>query len=259
MMPTPAAAALSRIDHVVIGSTRLDEAAAALAALGFRVTPASGHPSLGTRNRTVVLPGLYLEWLHAPQSPADPADYRHLLRRLPGVSGFALRTTSAAEEAARRGLTSRAFSRPLSPDQPGSPEARFETTFLPIEPHARFFAFFCQHHTPELVWRADYAVHPNGITGVKGIDGGFRAPADVAAALQRQVGGAPGNLRRVATGETEAFDRVCLGARQPGELRDRARAAGFSCEEGEDGRIRLLTARALGVDLVIEEAEEAPL
>ena len=253
MTPTPATAALSRIDHVVIGSTQLDDVAAALELLGFRVTPASGHPSLGTRNRTVVLPGLYLEWLHAPQPPVDPADYRFLLHRLPGVSGFALRTASAAEEAARRGLPARAFSRPLSPDQTGSPEARFETTFLPIEPHARFFAFFCQHHTPELVWRADYAVRPNGVTGVKGIDGGFRTPTEGEAALQRQVGGVPGNLRLVATGETEAFDRLCLGARQPGVLRDHARTAGFSCEALEGGRIRLLTARALGVDLVIEE------
>lgn len=246
------APSVAALDHLVIGADDLDAVAATLQRIGFLVTPPSGHPALGTRNRTIVLPGLYVEWLHCPHPPADPADYRHILHARSGVSGFALRTDSAEREAARLGVNANAFNRPLDPADPHTPEARFAVASVPGSAAARFFAFYCQHFTPDLVWRADFAPHPNGVTRVLGVDGVFRDLSSAHAEIAARIGPAPGALHQAAANEPEGFRVVRLGARDPAALGVRCVSAGIACRPTSTRALRACTAADLGVDLVFE-------
>jgi hypothetical protein len=171
------------IDHLVVDvEDRMDEAARRYEALGFRLTPLGRH-TLGSVNRLAVLAGDYLELLGTgePGAPVRPD-----LAGFPaGMNGLVFRAEAA--EAWHGDLTARglpaepvqSFSRPVEVAGRGE-AARFKVVRL--APRAMFDGrvYFCEHLTPELVWRPEWQDHPNGAFAIARVAIAARDPDVVA-------------------------------------------------------------------------------
>ena len=152
------------LDHVVIDvRDRMDEAARTFAALGFTLTP-RGHHTLGSMNHLAMFPTDYLELLGFGEGGAS----RPELAPFPiGLNGLVFKTDDAdvvhahAQAAGLPILPVQAFSRPVELDGEQQ-DARFRTTRLDPSKIAMGRVYFCEHRTPELVWRPEWQAHPNG-------------------------------------------------------------------------------------------------
>src|SRR6266852_2190923 len=159
------------IDHVVILVRDIDGAEARFRRLGFNLTPRGHHSRLKSYNHCAMLAGGDdLELLTTGERGARPY-YDDFLALREGVAGIAFRTADA--RATRDALASHgfrpeepvAFGRPVEIDG-GTREARFVT--VTVDPAIPLGArtFFCQHETPELVWRPSYLPQPNTARGL---------------------------------------------------------------------------------------------
>jgi hypothetical protein len=152
------------LDHVVVDAKdRIDEAARTYQALGFQLTP-RGHHTLGSSNNLAIFGTNYLELLGFGQNGAA----RPELAGFPvGLNGLVFKTDDAEATSARArqagipATPANAFSRPVELDG-RKQDARFRTTHLPPETSGIGRVYFCEHLTPELVWRPEWQVHPNG-------------------------------------------------------------------------------------------------
>lgn len=176
--PLPAAI----LDHAVINvRDTLDAAQDAYRRLGFRLTP-RGYHSLGSCNHLAVFGENYLELLGFP--PGQGQRRPELLAHPLGLAGLAFRSFDAERhhrqlQTTAVGLTPpRHFSRPVSlggsdretDGEQGSEalrQASFTTFEASISPSLPGRVFFCQHHTPELVWHDDGQQHPNGSVDIR--------------------------------------------------------------------------------------------
>ncbi len=166
------------LDHVALATDDLDRAAAVYRRLGFNLTPRSSHSGddgpWGTGNHCAMFRDGYFELIGI----TDPALYHdHLkaaLARYTGLHLIALGTDdsqNAYDEAVSRGV---AIDEPYGiarqvPHGDSAREGRFHITQVDPAwfPEADFF--FCQHHTPDVLWQADLLDHPNGVTGLAGV------------------------------------------------------------------------------------------
>jgi catechol 2,3-dioxygenase-like lactoylglutathione lyase family enzyme len=156
------------LDHVVIDvRDRMDEAARVFAGLGFRLTP-RGHHTLGSMNHLMMFATDYLELLGFGEGGAN----RPELAPFPiGLNGLVFKTADADAthaKAAAAGLPIlpvQSFSRPVTLDG-ASRDARFRTTRLDPTKIAMGRVYFCEHLTPELVWRPEWQRHPNGARAI---------------------------------------------------------------------------------------------
>ena len=159
-MPLPAPI----LDHVVIDvRDRMDEAARTFATLGFELTP-RGHHTLGSMNHLAMFATDYLELLGFGEGGAS----RPELAPSPiGLNGLVFKTDDAdavhahAQAAGLPILPVQAFSRPVEIAGERQ-DARFRTTRLDASKIAMGRVYFCEHRTPELVWRPEWQAHPNG-------------------------------------------------------------------------------------------------
>ena len=156
------------LDHVVIDvRDRMDEAARAFAALGFQLTP-RGYHTLGSMNHLAMFATDYLELLGFGEGGAG----RPELAPFPiGLNGLVFKTEDAdvvhahALAAGLPILPVQSFSRPVELDGAHA-DARFRTTRLDPGRIAMGRVYFCEHRTPELVWRPEWQSHPNGARAI---------------------------------------------------------------------------------------------
>ncbi len=156
------------LDHVVVDvRDRMDEAARAFAALGFMLTP-RGHHTLGSMNHLAMFATDYLELLGFGEGGAS----RPELAPFPvGLNGLVFKTDDAdrvhahAQAAGLPILPVQSFSRPVELDG-AHQDARFRTTRLDPAKIAMGRVYFCEHLTPELVWRPEFQAHPNGARAI---------------------------------------------------------------------------------------------
>ena len=156
------------LDHVVIDvRDRMDEAAAAFAALGFQLTP-RGHHTLGSVNHLAMFATDYLELLGFAAAGATRPE---ILRFPVGLNGLVFKAADADRayrEAHAAGLPIQpvdAFSRPVAVGG-AVRDARFRTTRLDPARVALGRVYFCEHLTPDLVWRPEWQAHPNGARAI---------------------------------------------------------------------------------------------
>lgn len=154
----------AKLDHLVVNALLdLDMAQATFAALGFTVTP-RGYHSLGSMNHLVVAGDAYLELVGIPGHGPQRQD---VLDSPLGLSGLVLQSDDADAtyalllESGLPALEPLSFFRPITVDgrekQVGFRIVRMERRGFPAGR-----VYFCQHMTPELVWRPDWLNHPNG-------------------------------------------------------------------------------------------------
>jgi catechol 2,3-dioxygenase-like lactoylglutathione lyase family enzyme len=151
------------LDHVVIDvRDRIDEAMRCFSALGFQLT-ARGRHTLGSVNHLAMFATDYLELLGFPRD----GETRPEITRFPeGLNGLVFKTGDAdivhreAQAAGLPVLPVQSFSRPVSLSEE-TRDARFRTTRLDADKVAMGRVYFCEHLTPELVWRPEWQSHPN--------------------------------------------------------------------------------------------------
>lgn len=157
------------LDHLVLNAQfDTDRAASLLERLGFTLTP-RGYHSMGSINHLIMFDDHYLEILGLP--PGQPVQRQELLAGPAGLDGlvFGSRDIQASAAAiAQAGFIAQpvhSFSRPVDIDGQQR-QARFSTVHLAADTFSAGRVYFCQHHTPELVWRDEWRRHPNGVTRI---------------------------------------------------------------------------------------------
>ena len=161
-----------KLDHLVINTRFQTDAAAALfAALGFTLTP-RGHHTLGSINHLVMFDHHYLELIGLPN---DGGKLRQEVLNSPGgIDGLVMQTQTP--EAVAADLDAKGFgmgpvqqfSRPVEVEGQ-TLDASFVTVRLNPGQVAAGRVYYCHHLTPELVWRAPWLTHDNGVTGIVGL------------------------------------------------------------------------------------------
>jgi len=176
---------ITGIDHTVVVSETLADAALTAARLGFRTTPAAHHP-FGTANTLVQLGDTYLEYLaildeslfpeERPDAFSFPSFNRDfLIGEGAGLSMLALKTDDPEALAARLaevGLSRYpTFSFRRTAQAPDGAELPVSFT-LAFASHADFVRaglFALVHHQPENFWRAAYQAHPNTAVAIASV------------------------------------------------------------------------------------------
>lgn len=171
------------VDHVLVNvDDRLDEAARTYERLGFVLTP-RGHHSIGSSNHLAIFGHDYLELLgYEPRNAAKAAG---LWGDLTGLTGLVFKTDDAdalyADLAARhiplKDGAPTPLSRPVDLPDGTVRDARFSTVHLDPAAVESGRIFFCQHLTPDLVWREEWQRHPNTVTGIARVVIAARDPA----------------------------------------------------------------------------------
>lgn len=160
------------LDHLVINTHfEMNAAYSIFEQLGFTLTPQGRH-SLGSINHLTVFENDYIELLGLP---SDGGPLREEVLSSPvGIDGLVFTTTDAAQThrtLQTAGLAVRpvqAFSRPVELGGIVS-DARFETVRFEPGQFSAGRLYYCKHFTPELVWRAEWQTHPNGVKKVAGL------------------------------------------------------------------------------------------
>ena len=176
------------LDHVVVhvGRGGMDAAATASKALGFTLTD-RGYHSMGSINHLAMFQRDYLELLGVP---AGDTTSRPELQDAPlGLNGVVFKTADADETyrhlqaIGMAGEPPKDFTRPVETPH-GSQDARFRTVTVRSDVFAAGRVYFCEHNTPELVWRRDLPelqIHANGAQSIVEIVVVSDSPAEEAA------------------------------------------------------------------------------
>lgn len=155
----------TRLDHVVINVRRdMDAAEDLCKALGFTVTP-RGYHTLGSINHLMMFDTNYFELIGIPKvGEIKRAD---LIAAPVGINGLVFKTDNVDDTHAHlvtlemAGEEPRAFSRPVELDGE-TKDAKFRTVTVRPDVFPEGRIYFCEHGTPELVWRPEWLSHPNG-------------------------------------------------------------------------------------------------
>lgn len=158
---------MNRIDHIVINTRdRINEMVTYFERLGFIVTP-RGHHNVGSINHTIVFKVDYLELLGYPANE-PPESQPELVQAPVGLMATVLKAHDADQVRAtliQHGLEPRAtiaLSRPINLGDGKSVDVKFRVTYLEPDAIPGTHLYYCQHITPELVWRPAWQTHTNG-------------------------------------------------------------------------------------------------
>ncbi|WP_343232628.1 VOC family protein [Microvirga antarctica] len=157
------------LDHVVVNVMgNLDGALQQYRRLGFQLSE-RGHHTLGSSNHLAIFGENYLELLgFEPGRQTQRAD---LWTHPVGLTGLVFKTSDALRlhgDLDTQGLAvdnPSDFSRPVRLAD-GLHDAAFRVVRLgsSLVPNGR--VFFCQHFTPDLVWRDEWRQHQNGVVDI---------------------------------------------------------------------------------------------
>ncbi len=240
------------LDHVVIDvRDRMDEAARSFAELGFLLTP-RGYHTLGSMNHLAMFATDYLELLGF----GEGGTIRSELARFPlGLNGLVFKTANADEvhaEAAAAGLPVlpvQRFSRPV--DVKGTQrDATFRTTRLDPAKTGMGRVYFCEHLTPELVWRPEWQAHPNGARAIARVVVAAAEPPRSAALFAALFGAAALSERNGACSLAAGEARVEL--MRPAAIAAEFGAAAAAAPAGRDDYLAALELRVGSLDAAAE-------
>ncbi|HSF93593.1 MAG TPA: VOC family protein [Thermohalobaculum sp.] len=196
------------LDHIVINArSGLDRAEAVFRALGFALTP-RGYHSLGSMNHLAMFDADYLELIGVPEG--READRPEVGLAPLGLNGLVFRSRDVAathQHLAAIGAAAeppKAFSRPVALEDGTARDARFRTVTAAPSAFPAGRLYFCEHLTPELLWRPEWLGHPNGVTGFAELVVVAPDPAGLALRLAEIIGAA------APTGDRIGLPAGCL-------------------------------------------------
>lgn len=153
-----------QLDHTVINVRfDMDAAEQAFKKLGFTLT-ARGFHSLGSINHLMMFDTDYLELIGLPE--AAKAERPDIAASPLGFNGLVFKTDDADKTFERLqaigmdGNPAKAFYRPVALPE-GEENAHFRTTHVRPDVFEAGRVYFCEHATPELVWRPEWQAHAN--------------------------------------------------------------------------------------------------
>ncbi len=190
------------IDHIVIDvRDRMEEGARRYRALGFTLTPLGKH-SLGSANHLAILGRDYLELLgtDVPGGTLRP-DLAGFPVGLNGLVFLAKGSDELQSQQQARGVPVQGvlnFFRPVEYPDGSKADARFNVVRLDLGAAFDGRTYWCEHLTPEHVWRPEWQAHPNGALGVARVVLSVRDPARQVALFTRIFG--PGHIEEGAEG-----------------------------------------------------------
>lgn len=155
------------VDHIMSIVRDRKEASDFLASLGFEVSPSGFHEGRGTSNNLLFFDNIYWEIMGIDQATQANRSHRILLDRGGGLCGCALKTENLEADLTRARAQSLQTGEVIRIERDveleGHPQtARFSVAFMETTPPMFGQLFFCQHHTPHLVWPRKRRAHPNG-------------------------------------------------------------------------------------------------
>ncbi|MDP6871996.1 MAG: VOC family protein [Alphaproteobacteria bacterium] len=197
----------AQLDHTVINvKFEMDKAQGLFGDLGFFLTE-RGYHTLGSINHLMMFGTDYLELLGLPPGAENP---RPDIAEAPvGINGLVFKTSDADETFAHlqaldmAGDPPKSFSRPVAlPD--GEQDAAFRTVTVRAGVFPGGRVYFCEHHTPELVWRPEWQSHRNGAQAIPEFvvasNDHAREAEDFAKLLHSEVSGSGESLSVAITG-----------------------------------------------------------
>ena len=151
-------------DHlVVICRDQMPRISDCFQALGFHLTPLALH-NLGSINRLIMLNTAYIELLG--WESGEPPARKEIANEPIGLNALVFRTQNA--DACYEALTDKGYCpNPVQeltrPAQAGSKteQASFRTVRFSVQPITGLRIYFCQHLTPQHVWRSENMSHSN--------------------------------------------------------------------------------------------------
>ncbi|HJM50771.1 MAG TPA: VOC family protein [Alphaproteobacteria bacterium] len=160
------------LDHAVINVRyRMDQAEGAFRDLGFHLTE-RGYHTLGSINHLMMFESDYLELIGLPADRQGGQPGRPDIANAPlGINGLVFKTADVDETYAHlqdlgmAGDPPKSFSRPVQLAG-GAQDARFRTVHLRGDVFPGGRVYYCQHGTPELVWRQEWQSHANGARAI---------------------------------------------------------------------------------------------
>jgi hypothetical protein len=159
-------ASKNQLDHTVINvKAAMPLAAATFKALGFTLTPQGRH-SLGSINHLMMFGTDYMELLGIPEG--EPHQRPDLASAPTGINGIVFKTGNVDDVFAHlqangmAGDPPRAFTRPVDLGD-SKPEASFRTVTVRADVFPGGRVYYCEHGTPELVWRPEWQSHANRV------------------------------------------------------------------------------------------------
>lgn len=157
-----------KLDHTVINvHYQMDSAESVFGKLGFHLT-ARGYHSLGSINHLMMFGTDYLELVGLPADTKGVKPGRPEIIQTPmGINGLVFKTPDVDETYSHLQQLDMAedppksFSRPVNLPE-GTRDARFRTVTVRADVFPGGRVYFCEHGTPELVWRSEWQSHANG-------------------------------------------------------------------------------------------------
>jgi len=235
------------VDHAVVNVLRaMDAAVPRFRDLGFTLTP-RGYHSLGSINHLMVFGHDYLELVGLPDG--DGPVRREVADGPRGLNGLVFATADAGalhRQLASRGIAAQpplAFDRPVQVDGT-TRRASFRTVRLDAGWLHGGRVYFCEHETPELVWRNEWQDHRNGVQGLAGLTIAVPDPAQEALRY-RELGAEVAQHAGARADEVMlAFGHFILRLTTPGAYA--AHYGSLGCDAG--GRDAFMGALALRTD-----------
>jgi hypothetical protein len=247
------------LDHIVINTLfDMDPAAVLMSKLGFTLTPRGFH-SLGSINHLMVFENHYLELVGLPLG--TEVLRRDVLESPRGLNGLVFQSNnidacvSQLRESGLTMLEPQSFSRPVTID--GVEQlARFRTARTAPELFEAGRVYYCQHYTPELVWRREWMTHANGCRGLSEL---VVVTAAIEADVSRYAGAAqaPAEKRANDVWTIDLVDAFRITLLSPARYRERY---GELCVEA-DGRNSFFGAivfKTTGTDRIRDLAAPLP-
>ena len=207
----------NRLDHTVINARfAMEPLVDVFRGLGFTLTPQGRH-STGSINHLMMFGTDYLELLAIPEGQMH--DRPDLSGAPVGINGIVFKTDDAdavfahLEAEGMAGNPVRAFSRPV--DMNGEMrDARFRTTTVRADVFKGGRVYFCEHGTPELVWRPEWQTHENRVVSMPEFVVVSSDPETEAADFARLLNGAvEGNSVPFTGGKVSVLSEAAYKAR----------------------------------------------
>lgn len=163
----------AQIDHAVINvHYELDRAERLFKGLGFYLA-ARGYHSLGSINHAMMFGTDYLELIGLPKETEGLPPARPEVMASPvGINGLVFKTYDMDETWAHlqalgmADIAPKSFSRPVELASGETQDAQFRTVTVNASVFPGGRVYFCQHLTPELLWRAEWQSHANGASRI---------------------------------------------------------------------------------------------
>jgi Glyoxalase-like domain len=221
------------IDHAVVVTRDLDQAAENWKRLGFTVSPRGTHSAkMGSGNYTIMLDPDYIELLGVLAETEHNAPTRSFLAHrgegIERIAFTAVDSAAGAEEIRALGYAALGptdFERPVTMPNGAQSAAKFRIFQWPIEEApAGIRIFACQHKTRETVWIPQLQQHANAAKHLKRVLIVSPEPAKDAAhmarMIDREVSTEPDGAVAVPSGSNRAdfvfLTKDQLGRRYPG-------------------------------------------